>query len=219
MLVPDGEGAQLEADANAFSLPSDPPFVLEGFSAKGALRRGELKLSEIKGGIYGGYLSGSAEIKWSGGWSISGAVSVRAMEPGRFAPALFEEGTLEGKATYAMRAKSYGELFAAPRLEGSFEIRKGALVGVDLGRLLQGGGVGGKTSFAELTGSFLREGGKTQVRQVHLSSGPVSAGGAVEADAAKRLSGRFVVELKSPVAQARSNLTLSGTLGDPRFSR
>jgi hypothetical protein len=118
-----------------------------------------------------------------------------------------------------MRAKSYDELFAAPRLEGSFEIRKGTLLGVDLGRLLQGGGAGGKTAYAELTGSFVREAGKTQLKQIKLSAGPVSASGTLEADAAKRLNGRFTIELKSPVAQARSNLTLSGTLRDPRFSR
>ena len=141
------------------------------------------------------------------------------MDPARFAPALLEEGKLEGKAVYAMRAKSYDGLFAAPRLEGSFAIRKGALLGVDLGRLLQGGGVGGKTAFAELTGSFVREAGKTQLRQIQLVAGPVSAGGSADADAGKRISGRFAVEIKSPVAQARADLAVSGTLREPRFNR
>ncbi|MBE0625687.1 MAG: AsmA family protein, partial [Burkholderiales bacterium] len=221
LLVPEGEGAQLEVDTNVFSLPFDPSFLLENFSAKGVIRRGELRLSELKGGIYGGFLTGSAHLKWDADWSMSGEVSVRAMAPGKFAPALFEEGALEGKAVYAMRAKSFDELFAAPRLEGNFEIRKGALLGVDLGRLLQGGGVGGKTTYTELTGTFVREAGKTQLRQVHLSAGPVRAAGNLDAsaDSAKHLNGRFVVDLKSPVVQAHSNLTLTGTLRDPRFSR
>ena len=219
MLKPEGEGAELEVETNAFSLPFDPSFILENFTAKGVIRRGELRLSELKGGIYGGFLSGNASLKWGADWSLGGEVSVRVMDPARFAPALFEEGKLEGKAAYAMRAKSYDELFAAPRLEGSFEIQKGALLGVELGRLLQGGGVGGKTSFAALTGSFVREAGKTQVRQIHLVSGPVSAAGTVDADGAKRINGHFTVELKSPVAQARANLVLSGTLREPRFSR
>ena len=219
VLTPDGDGMQVEVDTNVFSLPFDASFFLEDFSAKGVMRRGELKLSELKGGIYGGFLTGSAILKWNGEWTMTGNVSVRAMDPGRFAPALFEEGALEGKAAYAMRGKSYDELFAAPRLEGNFEIRKGALLGVDLARLLQGGGTGGRTLYAELTGTFLREAGRTQLRQINLVSGPLSAGGTVDADAAKRLGGRFVVELKSPVAQARSNLTLTGTLKEPRFSR
>jgi hypothetical protein len=219
LLKPEGEGATLEVETNAFSLPFDPSFILENFNAKGNLRRGGLKLSELKGGIYGGFLSGSANIAWGADFSLEGEISVRAMDPGRFAPALFDEGKLEGKATYAMRAKSYDELFAAPRLEGTFEVRKGALLGVDLTRLLQGGTVGGKTPFTELTGTFRREAGKAQLRQVELVAGPVSAGGTVDADAGKHLSGRFAVELKSPVAQAHANLTLSGTLKEPRFSR
>jgi hypothetical protein len=141
------------------------------------------------------------------------------MDPGRIAPALLEEGKLEGKAVFAMRAKSYDELFAAPRLEGTFDVQKGSLLGVDLARLLQGGGAGGKTAFAGLTGSFLRDGGKTQLRQIQLVAGPVSAGGNAEVDAGKAISGRFAVELKSPVAQARTNLAVSGTLREPRFSR
>jgi class 3 adenylate cyclase len=212
------EGAQLEIETNAFSMPFSPAFILEDFSAKGVLGRDELRLSEFKGAIYGGYLSGTADLKWGGGWSLGGAISVRAMDPGRFAPALLEEGKLEGKAEYAMRAKSYEELFAAPRLGGSFAVQKGSLLGVDLGRLLQGGTVGGRTAFAELSGNFVSEGGKTQLRQVHLVAGPVTAGGNADADALKNISGRFAVELRSPVAQARANLTVSGTLKEPRFN-
>ena len=219
LLEPKGEDIQLEVETNAFSMPFGPAFMLENFSAKGVIGRNELRLSEFKGGIYGGYLSGSASLKWGADWSLGGEVSARAMDPGTIAPALLEDGKLEGKARYAMRAKSYDELFAAPRVEGTFDVQKGSLLGVDLARLLQGGGVGGKTAFAELTGSFAREGGRTQLRQVRLSSGPVSASGGADVDAGKNISGRFAVELKSPVAQARANLAVSGNLREPRFSR
>jgi uncharacterized protein involved in outer membrane biogenesis len=219
LLKPEGDGAQIEVETNAFSMPFDPSFILENFNAKGVVRRGELRLSEFKGGIYGGYLSGNASLKWGADWSLAGEINVRAMDPGRFVPALLEEGKLEGKASYAMRAKTYDELFAAPRLEGGFAIQKGTLLGTDLGRLLQGGGVGGKTAFAELTGSFVREAGKTQLRQIHLGAGPVSAGGNADVDAGKHISGRFTVEIKSPVAQARANLAVSGILKEPHFSR
>jgi hypothetical protein len=219
MLKPQGDGAQIEVETNVFSLPFDPSFFLEDFSAKGTLRRGELRLSEFKGGIYGGYLYGSAKLKWGAEWSLDGDIKVRAMDPDRFAPALIGAGKLEGKAAYSMRAKSYDTLFAAPRMEGSFEIRKGVLLGVELGRLLQGGGVGGKTVFNELTGGFVREAGKTELRQIRLGAGPISAGGNADAGPGKRIGGRFVAEIKSPVAQARTSFSLSGTLADPRFSR
>jgi hypothetical protein len=218
-LKPDAEGAALEVETNAFSLPFSPSFILENFVASGQIRRGELRLNEFKGGIYDGYLSGNASLKWGADWSLNGEVSVRAMDPARFVPALLEQGKLEGKAAYSMRAKSYDELYESPRLEGTFDILKGNLLGVDLGRMLQGGGAGGKTAYAELSGGFVREAGRTQLRQLNLVSGPVYAGGSAEVDAAKRVSGRFVVELKSPVAHARANLALSGTLQEPRFAR
>ena len=218
-LKPGAEGDQLEVETNAFSLPFHPDFILENFVAKGVIRRGELRLDELKGGIYDGYLSGKASLKWGADWSLAGEISARAMDPARFAPVLAEGGKLEGKAAFALRAKSYDELFDAPRLEGTFMLEKGALLGVDMARLLQGGGVGGKTMFAELTGNFVREAGKTQLRQLHLVAGPVSVGGTADVDAGKHLNGHFTVELKSPVAHARANLGLSGTLGDPRFSR
>ena len=219
LLEPKGEDAQLEVETNAFSMPFGPVFILDNFSAKGVISRNELRLSEFKGGIYGGYLSGTASLKWGADWSLGGEIGARAMDPGRIAPALLEGGKLEGKAQYAMRAKSYDDLFAAPRLEGTFDVQKGSLLGVDLARLLQGGGIGGKTAFTELTGSFAREGGKTQLRQIRLGAGPVSAGGVADTDASRNISGRFAVELKSPVAQARTNLAISGNLREPRFSR
>jgi hypothetical protein len=219
LLEPKGEGAQLEVETNAFNLPFGAAVILEDFSAKGVLGRDELRLSEFKGRIYSGYLSGNASLKWGAGWSLGGDISARAMDPGRIAPAMIEEGKLEGKAVFAMRANACDELFAAARMEGTFAVQKGSLLGVDLARLLQGGSVGGKTAFAELSGNVVYEGGKTQLRQVHLGAGPVSAGGIADTDAGKNISGRFSVELKSPVAQAHANLSLSGTLREPRFNR
>ena len=217
--TPDGVGAHVEVTTNAFSMPLNPAFVLENFDATGVIRRGELTLSKFNGGMYGGSLSGSAVLKWGADWSLSGEIRARAMDPGALAPQLIKGGSLAGKAAYAMQGKSYAALFAAPHLEGSFAVARGMLLGVELGRFLQGGGVGGKTGFAELSGNFVRDAGKTQLRQIHLVSGPLSASGNADADVGNRISGRFLVELKSDVAHVRANLGLSGALGEPHFSR
>ena len=65
----------------------------------------------------------------------------------------------------------------------------------------------------------LRDGGKTQLRQMQMTEVPVSANASAEVDAVKNINGRFTADLKSPVAQARVNVTVSGTLREPRFSR
>jgi len=218
-LTEDPEGANIEAHTNKFSMPLKPSFVLENFDAKGVIRRGELRLSEFNGEIYGGYLSGTASLKWGTDWSLSGVIKARAMNPAKLAPNLVEGGTLEGKLVYAMQGKSYAALFAAPHVEGSFVVSRGALLGVDMGRFLQSGEAGGKTAFTALSGTFVRDAGKTELRRLLLAAGPLSARGGADTDAADHISGRFAVELKSSVAQARANLSLSGALGDPHFGR
>jgi len=194
-------------------------FILEDFTAKGVIRRDSLSISAFQGRIGGGVLTGNANLKRAADWSFSGEVSARGIDPAALAPALVEEGKLEGKASYAMQAKSYDELFAAPRVEGSFSIAKGTLIGVDLARLLQGGGFGGKTAFAQLGGGFVREAGKTQLNQLQLSAGPVSAAGSASVDATRRLAGRVNVEIKSSAARASASFAVAGTMQEPRFSR
>ncbi len=218
-LTEDPEGANIEVHTNKFSMPLKPSFVLENCDAKGVIRRGELRLTEFNGEIYGGYLSGTASVKWGTDWSLSGVIKARAMDPAKLAPNLIGGGTLEGKLVYAMHGKSYAALFAAPHVEGSFVVSRGTLLGVDMGRFLQSGEAGGKTAFTALSGTFVRDAGKTQLSRLLLAAGPLSARGGADADAANHISGRFAVELKSSVAQARANLSLSGTLEDPHFSR
>src|SRR5487761_2197269 len=105
--TPDGAGAHVEVQTNAFSMPLNPAFVLKNFDAKGVMFPGELRLSEFNGEIYGGYLSGTADLKWGADWSLSGEIKARAMDPARFASKLIEGGSAEGKATYALQGKSY----------------------------------------------------------------------------------------------------------------
>ena len=48
---------------------------------------------------------------------------------------------------------------------------------------------------------------------------PPTAAKSADVDSTRNISGRFAVELKSPVAQARANLSILGTLREPHFSR
>jgi hypothetical protein len=47
----------------------------------------------------------------------------------------------------------------------------------------------------------------------------MSATGQVEMDPEKNLSGHLLVELRAATVQARSTVTVSGTLRDPQFRR
>jgi len=57
------------------------------------------------------------------------------------------------------------------------------------------------------------------VKQLRLSAGLLSASGAAETDANGKLSGKLQVELKAQAVQARSVVTILGTLKEPQFKR
>jgi hypothetical protein len=141
------------------------------------------------------------------------------MEPAQLAPALIQDGWLDGNASYFMAAKDADQLFAAPRVEGSFTVRDGTLLGVDLGGLIRSGKPVGKTLFSEIAGAGAYENGKLELRKLTLGAGLLSAKGSLDVDSNKNLNGRFSVEFKSPAAQTRGNFGMSGTLKDPHFGR
>jgi hypothetical protein len=117
---------------------------------------------------------------------------------------------------FAMVSPALATMFDAPRLEGTFALRKGDMDGIDLVRALQTGGrgiiQGGATRFEEITGAFGIAGGRYQYRNLKLTSGLLSATGAAEVAPNKDVSGRIAVELKSQAAQIRGSFTLDGNL-------
>ena len=147
-------------------------------------------------------------------------MKARLMDAAQLAPGLVEDGKLEGKALYSFRAKDADKLFATQHLDGNFIVRKGTLVGANFGNMLQSrDNSGGKTSFSEVSGSFAFDNGQTQLRQLKLGAGLITASGNAKVDASKNLHGRFAVNLKSPDLQRSAALALSGTLKEPHFRR
>jgi hypothetical protein len=218
-LQPQGDAVQVELAAESFTVPFGSALMLEQFTATAVARRNELIVSQFRGSILGGALRGTAKLKWDAGWSLAGELTATHMEPAQLAPAVIQGGRLEGKASYAMEAKDADQLFAAPRIEGSFTVRDGTLLGVDLAGLIRSGKPVGKTLFSEVAGTGAYENGKVQLRKLTLGAGLLSAKGSLDVDSNKNLNGRFSVEFKSPSAQTRGNFGMAGTLKDPQFGR
>lgn len=218
-LTSQGETIQFEASASSFAVPFGSSLMLPDFSATGTATRGGVTVAEFKSRFHGGVLTGSAKLKWDRQWSLDGDLGARQIDTALLLPGLLEGDKLEGKASYAMRAGEAMKLFNAPRLEGAFVIRKGVLLGVDLGRLLQSGETSGKTEFSELAGSFVHERGTTQLQQLRLSAGFLSANGSVEVDTDKKIRGRLAIDLRMAAEQRRTSLAVSGTTRAVVWSR
>ena len=211
-LTPKGEAVQIGFKARSFRIPFGSALTLDEMVANGIADRGGLTLSEFKGFAYGGILSGNANLKWGASWTLEGELNAKQVDTGRLVPELLEGGRLAGKASYILQAPEATKLFAAPRLEGTFNIPRGTLLGADLGSMLQGGGARGETKFTDLTGSLSHDRGATQFRQVSLSQGTMSATGMFDVDADQNVRGRFAADLKLAAELRRANLTLSGTV-------
>ena len=212
-LAPKGKSVQIDVKARSFRIPFGSAIVLEDMVATGTADDSGLAVTEFKGFFYGGILSGNARLKWGSGWTLAGELNAKQVDTSRVVPGLLNGARLVAKASYAMQAPEAAKLFSAPRLEGNFIIPRGTLLGVDLGRILQGGGTRGDTMFSELSGTFVHDRGATQLRQVRLSEGVMSANGMVDVDADKNVRGRFVLDLKLSAEQRRGSLLVSGTLG------
>lgn len=207
-----GESVQFDLNAKSLRIPFGSALTLEDLLAKGTADRAGLAVTEFKGFVYGGTLSGNATLKWGTRWSLAGQLKAKQIDAARLLPELLDGARIEGAASYAMQAPEAAQLFAAPRLEGSFVIPRGTLLGVDLGRVLQGGGVHGDTVFTDLGGSFVHERGATQLRQLRLNQGSMSANGMVDVDAERNVRGRLALDLKLSSERLGAKLALGGTL-------
>lgn len=217
-LTPKGDAVQIDFKARSFKIPFGSELTLDELAASGTADKTQLAVTEFKGFSHGGILSGNAVLKWGGQWSLAGELNAKQMDMTRLVPGLME-GRFSGSGAYGMQAAEAAKLFAANRLEGNFVVARGTLMGIDIGRMVQGGAMSGETKFAELAGSFLHDRGATQLRQVRLTEGAITATGGAEVDAESNVRGRFAVDLRMSSEQRRANLVVAGNLKKVEWRR
>jgi hypothetical protein len=117
-----------------------------------------------------------------------------------------------------MQSPRWTTLTANSQLDAQFAATRGELTNIDLVRAIQsplaGAIRGGRTAFEELTGVFHTAGGHYSFRQLHLASGPLTAGGALDVGSGSQVNGRITAELTG--RGARSTFLIGGTVADPR---
>jgi uncharacterized protein involved in outer membrane biogenesis len=200
--------------------PVGPQIEFTDFSATAVASRTQIRVSEFRALLYGGAAKGSAVINWGGPWSIEGQLTSERVTLQELMPIFTKDakssGQLEATLNYSMVARDLVTVFDAPKIDGTFVIRKGDLDGVDLVRALQMGGrqnvQGGATRFEEISGSVGVASGRYQYRNLKLASGLLSATGGLEVFPSKDVTGRVYVELRSQAAQIRGNFIIDGNL-------
>ena len=218
-LIARGASVQFDVTSVAFPIPFGSALTLDEFVAKGSADRNSLTLTEFKGFVSGGTLGGTARLAWGANWDLTGELDARQIDAARFVPRLLAGARVAATARYSMGATEASKLFAAPRLEGSFAIAQGTLLGADLGGLLLRGTRRGDTRFADLGGQFVYANGATQVRQLSLKQDTLHGQGMVDVGADGNVRGRLAVQLRLSTEQRRANLAFSGTLEQLEWSR
>ncbi|CAH1387818.1 hypothetical protein [Candidatus Nitrotoga sp. M5] len=203
-------------------VPLLPNIFFNELTIKCELGTGEIICHEIDGRLYGGLLTGSAQMTWLKGWKMQGRVNAKAMELHHMLPQLEVTGVMNGDANFIMRGESFPHLAKKPHLDGEYLVKNGLINKIDLVETVRmpnsKGASSGRTHFDELSGVLQVDNNKQHLRQIKISAGVMSANGYVDVAADKQLSGRLNVVLKIGADLGSVPLVLSGTLPEPVWS-
>ena len=150
--------------------------------------------------------------------STSGEFLLRRLDAAKFLPAMTvnatASGLMDGNMKFSLQAPALRRLLDSPQVSTAFTIRRGWLGGIDLARLLlDPANRGGRTTFEEWTGVFAMSGSNYSLRQMRLTSGPMTATGAADINADGGLTGLINVQLSTGNGTAvRSSFGLGGTM-------
>ena len=221
--LPQGDALHVDLSAVSSVLPLEPRLQFDTLKVSALVRGESLTASNIEGQLYGGSLTGTAQMEWRKGWQFSANLGLRqvAIEPSLllFTRDIKIDGTLEAKMRVAAQAAALEDLFGTPQLQATFRAKNGEFSGIDLVRAIQApsrtGNVGGKTHFNELTGALHLVNGRYQYRQIKLQGGVISAAGNLDVDPEHNLSGNLVGELRTRTTAIRTPFTFGGSLASP----
>jgi len=217
-LAPKGAAIEFEMTASGFPLPVVPEVTLSDFGMKGTASQRGMSIGEWGGKLFGGTISGTANVRWGRTWNVEGLITARNINAAVFAPALLSEGKAEGSGKFSMSGAEPSKLANSGRVEGSFTVSAGALGSFDLPRAIQTGGrtVNGRTQFSELSGQGVYDRGAVALRNVTLGAGALNAGASADIAQGGALSGRIVADMKTASQTLRATLNLGGTVREPQ---
>lgn len=222
-MQPKGEGFSIAVSGNAWITPFKPNLTFQTLDVQGVLHPSRLDLSKVDVRAYEGLIEGKAALDWAGSAVLAGDLELKHMNSTRLLAALGSdlsaEGELSARLKLDARADRLGKLAEALRVDGSFEVKRGAAKGFDLGEAVRSTGRGatrgGETKFEQLTGMVEYGPQECRLGNLRLASGLLTAGGNLGIAGSGHLSGAMNVELKSSAATLRMPLAIGGTTKDP----
>jgi len=221
-LTPEENRQLITLTAKAWTIPAGPPLLIDALRMEMVLTENKLDISKIDGALYGGKLSGDANLTWGKVYKLSGKTkldNLAVREPASLmSKSTRVSGQLFSSGHFNATAKEPGKLADNLHADIKFNVNDGVLYGFDLAKaplMLVGQGKGGETKFDEFSGLLGISGKTYQFRNLNIRSGLMSANGAVKINPNKSLDGEVEVEVKNDMKIGAVPLQVSGTLESP----
>lgn len=222
-VIPNGDEQLIELNINKWTLPVDLPLFIDNAKFEMRLKGSQLAVPIIDIKMYGGKVTGEANLNWTKNWKLNGKFHVdnlAVQQPSRLVNKLvYLSGNLFADGNFASAAKEASGLSDYIQTNFQFKVNNGVLHGLDLVKIAsllvkqkQGGG---ETQFDAFSGELKSAGKQYHLRNLVISSGLLVAKGQVKVKPNKALDGAVTVDVKNSMGLAAIPLDVSGTVSNP----
>jgi hypothetical protein len=223
--LPTGAGQyRLAIVAHDWKLPVGPPIVFQRLDATATLTDRALDSRDVRGAVFGGAFKGEVNVAWKPAWSVSGALALSQLDL-RQVSLLFSQqseltGLLSARPRFSAQAQNPAGLLSALALQSDFAVENGMFQRVDLhavasNPLAANPNKPGATRFSELSGELEIDQGGYHFDKLKISSGLLSASGAISVARDQALSGHLEAGVTGTGELVAVPLRVSGSLKNP----
>jgi uncharacterized protein involved in outer membrane biogenesis len=170
-VIPNGDEQLIALNIKKWTLPADFPLLIDQAKFEMRLKGSQLAVSSIDIEMYGGKITGEANLSWTKNWKLTGKVHVdhlAVQQPSRMlSKSVYLSGNLFADGNFSSAAKEAGSLSESLQTNFQFKVNNGVLHGVDLVKiasvLIKQKQGGGETQFDTFSGMLNSVG-----KQYHL---------------------------------------------------
>ncbi|GAA5786095.1 hypothetical protein GCM10007860_24820 [Chitiniphilus shinanonensis] len=217
----------MQLNATGWELPLGHPVKFDFLRLKGVAGDQGLDVTEIRGDLYGGVVTGSAKLAWGEqGWQLSGDVRGSGIQAEPFSkvfsPTTYATGRLESEARFVYQGTDYHNLFDHPGVDATVLVRDGMLHNFDLVTPLKSStpvtySRGGQTRFDAASAKVAIRDTLVQFSNAKVDGGKFSASGYLAIRDGKKLDGAVQARLASGPISVSNQIRIAGELATPEF--
>ncbi|QLG89703.1 AsmA family protein [Chitinibacter bivalviorum] len=221
----DGGTFKVQFNAKGWASPLGHPIQFEFLKLIGTANADGINISDIRADLYGGLVTGNAQLNWNQGWNLTGQLFGKNIQAEPlikvFSSITRASGRMNADATFRYQGTDYNTLFKQPQIVGRFILQDGMLSNFDLVTPLKSQSPtvqnrGGQTNFNTLAGGININGKIVQFRALALDAGKLRSRGEILIRD-NTLSGNIASQLAAGAVVVSNQLKVAGSLDSPEL--